>query len=168
MIVAEGDLIGRTGNAGPCLAPHLHFEVQKQTSEAQRRVLGVETIPVDPYGWDGAETDCALRLGDPYPCITGGVKNVRLWAHRPIVNKIIPEMAGPGNVELRIAGEGFDSGVIEKIIRQSDWSEVPFGSVLSRTATEVVIQENLAAGMYFVHVENGDGRRSNWKGLVVE
>jgi hypothetical protein len=48
---------------------------------------GVTFSPVNPYGWDGQETDCAQKTGDPYQCITG-MKNIRLWAHQLLVDSI--------------------------------------------------------------------------------
>src|SRR5207245_2849509 len=88
--VQVGDWIGRTGNAGPCLPPHLHFEVQKEISEDQRIQLGLPQpyAPVDPYGWDGSATDCRRSVGDPYPCIAAGINNLRLWFYEPIVESV--------------------------------------------------------------------------------
>ena len=57
------------------------------------------------------------------------------------------------------------------LIRQSNDYSNPVclrGTVLSRSSTQLVVRESLAPGTYFVHVENGDGRRSNWKKLVVK
>jgi len=42
--VSAGDSLGHSGNTGG-VAPHLHFEV--------KRIVGTDSISVDPYGWQG-------------------------------------------------------------------------------------------------------------------
>jgi murein DD-endopeptidase MepM/ murein hydrolase activator NlpD len=161
--VAAGTMIALSGNAGPCLPPHLHFEVQKKASEAVMAVTSLGFIPVDPYGWDGDGQD-------PYELVPG-VKNDRLWAYLPLVNNISPSLVSAGIFELTVSGQGFESDTIDCLIMKSaDYSSPSCirGVVESRNDGQLVIRENLAVGTYFVHVENGDGHRSNWKKLVVQ
>lgn len=79
--------------------PHLHFEVQEVVpnglvfSRFGARIADVcidgvvgsayDCVPVDPYGWTGAQTVCdpvtgLADSGDPYYCLTG-VPSVGLW-----------------------------------------------------------------------------------------
>lgn len=109
--VSSGCLVALTGQAGTCVknkcAPHLHFEVQRRVlltdlgtarSRLESSMLCPDDasrvcVPVDPYGWAGAPTDCAtigtlnadpaspsadFALGDYYQCDTG-IKAERLW-----------------------------------------------------------------------------------------
>lgn len=80
--VFAGELIGASGNAGPCLPPHLHFEVQRATpieviDHLNDRIL--RFIPVDPYGWHPV----VPGTSDPYfeiPDLTStGLSNETLW-----------------------------------------------------------------------------------------
>lgn len=85
--VRAGDLIALSGDAGPCTASHLHFEVQQKTSTAvtmypanSKQAMSVNYVPVDPYGW--CPSDQSVR--DPYLLIPGllgaGVTNLYLWS----------------------------------------------------------------------------------------
>ncbi len=172
--VNAGCLIALSGHAGPRGTPaHLHFEVQKivpidQVSEGARASLACiddatkACVPVDPYGWDGEGID-------PYIALTG-VSNSRLWAHTPVVNSISTSSAAvsAGVFNLTVTGNGFDDGVRDRIVRKTDFVAMRPGAVVSRSSTQLVVQQNLPAGTYFVQVKNGDGRLSNWKKLVVE
>jgi len=60
--VSAGDSIGHSGSTGG-VKPHLHFEVKK--------IVGQDSISVDPYGWRGQGID-------PYTALTG-VENQILW-----------------------------------------------------------------------------------------
>jgi hypothetical protein len=80
--VLAGDLIAQSGNAGPCLEPHLHFEVQRATiidvtDHLNGRIL--RFIPVDPYGWQPVTSGTP----DPYfeiPDLKAiGLSNETLW-----------------------------------------------------------------------------------------
>ncbi len=80
--VLAGGLIAESGNAGPCLLPHLHFEVQRLspidvTDHLNGRML--RFIPVDPYGWHPTDPGTT----DPYfeiPDLRGtGLSNETLW-----------------------------------------------------------------------------------------
>lgn len=169
-LVTKGERIALSGNAGPCLAQHLHFEVQNESSTEQRKVVKYYSyIPVDPYGWDGDP-----GADDPYPKITGGMTNELLWDYVPIVTSISPASA-PSNTPfpLTISGYGFDPGSADCLIKQRDDYSNPMmcirGVLQNQTSGQIVVQEKpLAAGTYFVHVNNSDGNRSNWKKLVVQ
>lgn len=70
--VHRGEVIGRAGNRG-VLPPrtssaHLHFEVRRGVVDFRCELA--TCVPVDPYGWDGANAD-------PYELTS--VKNIRLW-----------------------------------------------------------------------------------------
>jgi hypothetical protein len=163
---AAGALIGLSGNAGPCLPPHLHFEVQKKAVQPVMTATGISLayVPIDPYGWDGDPGT------DPYEKVPG-VKNARLWLHVPSVDMIAPQSASPGSISLTISGQGFDSSVVDCLIMKSNDYSNPVciqGTVQSRTSGQLIVLETLSAGTYFVHVQNSDGRRSNWKKLVVQ
>jgi murein DD-endopeptidase MepM/ murein hydrolase activator NlpD len=82
--VAAGDPIGRSGNAGKCLPPHLHFEVQASTAGTAASSTGLNYIQVDPYGWD---SDSA----DGYSSVPG-ISNRDLWAYQPLVHTISPSV----------------------------------------------------------------------------
>jgi hypothetical protein len=166
--VQAGQFIGRTGNAGPCTPPHLHFEVQKQGNSG--------FIPVDPYGWDGEKTDCDRKTGDPYGCFPSIGEpniNVNLWAHQPLIRASSPAATTTGQpFDLTITGNGFDQNVMEKfaMLQNNIFVEVSTQErqVLSHSGSELLVRVKLAAGNYFVHVANSDGRRSNWRKLVVQ
>jgi len=163
--VTEGQLIALSGSAGDCIPPHLHFEVQNQTTAAQQQIVTYSYIPVDPYGWDGPPG------ADPYTDITGGMQNILLWNYSPIVTSISPTSAS-ANVPfpLTITGTGFASNVSDCLILKS--ATYPnqtclHGSIDSRSTTQLVVTETLAAGTYFVRIANGSSR-SNWRELVVQ
>lgn len=66
--VSRGQQIGVSGSTGLANnAPHLHFEVHKKRGDGSY-------VPVDPYGWEGLETD-------PYATLNGYPTdiNVNLW-----------------------------------------------------------------------------------------
>jgi hypothetical protein len=89
----------------------------------------------------------------------------------PIVDNIAPLSASPGIVNLTVSGQGFDSGAVDCLITKSTDYSAPIcirGSIPTRTSTQLVVEESLPVGTYFVHVENSDGHRSNWKKLVVQ
>jgi uncharacterized repeat protein (TIGR03803 family) len=163
--VTEGQLIALSGSAGDCIGPHLHFEVQNQTTPAEQQIVGYSYIPVDPYGWDGP-------LGaDPYPGITGGMQNILLWNYSPIVTNISPTSAKASvPFTLTITGTGFISTVSDcLILKSASYSKQTcvHGSKTSSSATQLVVQETLSSGTYFVRVANG-GSKSNWRELVVQ
>ncbi len=156
--VAEAKPIALTGNAGAtCLQPHLHFEVQKTSSV----VSGLSFLATDPYGWD----DDASQ--DPYETVPG-VKNDRLWSYLPALEGINPTAFSAGTVELTLTGHGFDAGVVDCLIKVGSYNSCIQGTVASRSETQLVVRETLASGTYIVHVQNGDGRRSNWKRLLIQ
>jgi hypothetical protein len=72
--VTRGQVIGGVGHKGEATGNHLHFEVRHNS------------IPVDPYGWEGSGTD-------PYTTFTGEV-NVRLWETLNTVNLGIDFLLG--------------------------------------------------------------------------
>ncbi len=100
--VQAGCLIALSGNAAPPIfhyVPHLHLEVHRVVppmlvlSRFGARAADVcidgvigaqyECVPVDPYGWTGAQTICDpvtghAKSGDPYFCLTGVVSQ-KLW-----------------------------------------------------------------------------------------
>jgi hypothetical protein len=110
--ITEGCLVALSGKAGTCkdkqCAPHFHIEVQRRIPLAKLSAVALARvgttmtcpddstmacIPIDPYGWTGAATDCSkigsiasdpadpasnTALGDYYECDTG-LKAVRLW-----------------------------------------------------------------------------------------
>ena len=160
--VDAGSLIGLTGNAGNCLPPHFHFEVQKKTTPSVFASTSLAFVPVDAYGWDGNQ--------DPYELVPG-VKNDNLWGFEPLVDNINPQQVSAGVFDLSIGGKGFDSAAKVCLIRQgSDYSNpscVP-GVIQNLTDRQILVRENLVSGTYFVHVENSDGHRSNWKKLAVQ
>jgi hypothetical protein len=92
----------------------------------------------------------------------------RLWAHRPVIHRISPTSVASGTFDLTIIGDGFETGMTERLVRQSDFGELLPGAILSQSGTQLIVRENLAPGTYFVHVQNSDGRRSNWKKLEVQ
>jgi murein DD-endopeptidase MepM/ murein hydrolase activator NlpD len=83
--VNAGDLIALSGNAGPCMPSHLHFEVQQKTSKPvtmylpNLHTIQLNYVPVDPYGW--SPTNPGLQ--DPYiliPELLGsGVADIYIW-----------------------------------------------------------------------------------------
>jgi murein DD-endopeptidase MepM/ murein hydrolase activator NlpD len=89
-LVSAGELIARSGDAGPCTASHLHFEVQQKTSKAvtmypagSKQAMLVNYVPVDPYGWSPSDQS----MKDPYKLIPelqgAGVTNLYLWEVGP-------------------------------------------------------------------------------------
>jgi murein DD-endopeptidase MepM/ murein hydrolase activator NlpD len=169
--VNAGCLIALAGQAGSDVGPQLHFEIQRvvpleQVKEDAKAALqcidDVEKacVPVDPYGWDGEGPD-------PYEA-AAGIGNIRLWAHRPVINSISATPVAPGILDLTIIGDGFDAGTAEQVVGQSDFGDVPPGTILSRSGTQLIVRESLGPGTYFVHVQNSDQRRSNWKKLEVQ
>jgi hypothetical protein len=169
--VNAGCLIALSGLAGREGSSRLHFEIQRvvpleQVREEVRAALQCvddaqkACVPVDPYGWDGDSSD-------PYELRTG-LGNIRLWAHRPVINSISPTSVSSGTFDLTIIGDGFEAGMTEKLVRQSDFGELLPGTILSQSGTQLIVRESLAPGTYFVHVQNSDGRRSNWKKLEVQ
>jgi hypothetical protein len=169
--VEAGCLLALSGHAASRGDPQLHFEVQKvvpidQVREEVRASLQClddaekVCVPVDPYGWDGDGPD-------PYAATTG-IGSIRLWAHRPVIHSISPTSASSGIVDLTIIGDGFDGGATEKLVGQFDLSELPPGASLGQSGTQLIVRASLAPGTYYVHVQNSDGRRSNWKKLQVQ
>jgi hypothetical protein len=169
--VNAGCLIALSGTGGVEGSPRLHFEIHRvvpieDVREEVRAALQCPDnaqkacVPVDPYGWDGDGPD-------PYEAITS-IGHIRLWAHRPIINSITPTSVSPGTIDLTIIGDGFAAGTTERLVRRSDFAELPPGSILSQSGTKLIVRENLAPGTYFVHAQNSDGKRSNWKKLEVQ
>jgi hypothetical protein len=169
--VNAGCLIALSGTGGSEGSPRLHFEIHRvvpieHVREEVRAALQClddaqkACVPVDPYGWDGDGSD-------PYEAITG-IGNIRLWAHRPVINSISPTSVSPGTFDLTIIGDGFAAGTTEKLVGRSDFAELPPGTILSQSGTRLIVRESLAPGTYFVRVQNSDGRRSNWKKLEVQ
>jgi hypothetical protein len=100
--VQAGCLIALSGKTAPPIfhfLPHLHVEVHRVVPSfmvsarfgaraADVCIDGIvgqdyDCVPVDPYGWTGAPTQCDARTGlamtgDPYYCLTG-VQSQRLW-----------------------------------------------------------------------------------------
>jgi hypothetical protein len=163
--VTAGTLVGRSGNAGPCLPPHLHFEVQQVTSAAAATLTSRSFVQVDPYGWDGKSPDPP----DPYEAITA-MKNHNVWSYQPIIESITPQSATSGVFQLTINGQGFDSSAVDCLIPRAIDYSAPVctrGVIFGRSDRQIIVQESVTAGTYFVHIENSDGHRSNWNKLVV-
>jgi len=178
--VGVGCLIGQSGNAHPlpdlncrvqnCLGPHLHFEVQKKTTAQQAALLGFDFIPVDPYGWDGWETNCSVGQGDPYECLTG-VKSVRLWVHKPLVESISLTSVSSAPFTITVGGQGFDPSVSACIASKSSGGvehtcALPQPPVTETLATVEFKALHQCDTSYFAYVVNPDLKRSNWKELV--
>jgi len=84
--VSAGELIALSGDAGPCIPSHLHFEVQQKTSKAvtmypadSMYTMRLNYVPVDPYGWSPPDKS----KKDPYTLIPelqgAGVTNLYIW-----------------------------------------------------------------------------------------
>lgn len=83
--VNTGALIALSGNAGPCVPGHLHFEVQRKTGSpvtmysSSTQTMQLNYIPVDPYGW----SPTTQGVQDPYTLIpelqNAGVTNMYIW-----------------------------------------------------------------------------------------
>lgn len=183
--VQEGCLIALSGKAGVA-GPHLHFEVQKliekdDVSRAvftklarcikqrkQDQALDGRCVPVDPYGWDGDGPD-------PYDEVTGiGNVNVRLWSHVPIVSVVTSENDPFAGVNVTITGKGFDDIATDCLVQKSEFESSPAnpicltgGAILDQSVTHLTVNHTLDPDTYFVHVDNSDGKRSNWKALVI-
>jgi uncharacterized repeat protein (TIGR03803 family) len=155
--VKAGCLIALSGQAGTGTkkdpAPHLHFEVQKCSTKG--------CIPTDPYGWDGDPNQ-----QDRYSLLTGE-RSVNLWNFLPLVSSVSSVEVNPGVFNLTITGVGFSADAVDTLIRASDFTPIASGQVVSQSDTRLIVQKTLASGSYFVHVTNSDGRRSNWKRLLI-
>jgi Domain of unknown function (DUF4114) len=172
--VDAGCLLALSGQAGLEGGPRLHFEIQRvvpieQIQEEVRATLQClddaqqACVPVDPYGWDGDGSD-------PYASLIG-VGNIRLWAYRPVIHRLSPTSVASGLMDLTIIGEGFEAGTTVTLVRQvaghPDFGTFSLGTLLSQSGTQLIVRQSVAAGTYYVHVQNGNGQWSNWKKLEV-
>jgi hypothetical protein len=68
--VADGQVIGVSGDAGVPNNPHLHFEVLRNDGN----------VPIDPYGWvPNPALPAYGQMNDPYTRGNPPVVNIRLW-----------------------------------------------------------------------------------------
>lgn len=100
-----GELIAETGNAGPCIPPHLHFEMQRRTSKVvlnnSPTPLSLLFVPVDPYGWSPLGSITA----DPYPLIPENAGG-RRSKHPPVVES-------PGEQNITIVDKEECSAIVK-------------------------------------------------------
>lgn len=64
--IRRGEVIGYSGNTGCSTGAHLHFAVYTLGFD------GATFSPVDPYGWNGTETD-------PWTLAASGAESVNFW-----------------------------------------------------------------------------------------
>ena len=97
-------------------------------------------------------------------------KTITIAGVAPKITGITPTSIRPSTFTLTITGTAFDSNAIDQIYWKSSGSLVGNGTILSRTSTQIVVQESMTgatAGTYQVRVRNGDGTLSNAMDLTL-
>ena len=97
-------------------------------------------------------------------------KTIVIAGAAPKITAITPTSVRPSTFTLTITGSAFDSNAIDQIYWKSSGSLVGNGTILSRTSTQIVVQEFMTgatAGTYQVRVRNGDGTLSNAMDLTL-
>jgi hypothetical protein len=77
----------------------------------------------------------------------------------PVITSVSPLSTQAGTFNLTINGSGFDPGAIDQIYWAADGHFVGHGKVLSRSATQLVVQEAMTGaspGAYIAKVLNAD------------
>lgn len=122
-------------------------------------------------GLTGGQTySYQIRAKNASGFTTSNTLNILMPTGPPVINNISPTSITASTFTLTINGSNFDSSAIEQVYWKSSGALVGNGSILSRSSTQIVVQESMASatpGTYQIRVKNTGNSLSNAVDLVL-